>query len=117
VATAAAAEAYEQVLAGAGATLPARDAVDQRIVEGCRAGKGALIDSQRDVGGWPKYATSAAPADADNDGMPDAWERAHGLNPRDPADAAAVAPGGYTNLERWIHSLSPPAKAARMARP
>jgi hypothetical protein len=27
--------------------------------------------------------------DSDRDGTPDEWERAHGLNPRDPKDAAA----------------------------
>ena len=49
-----------------------------------------MINSQTEVGGWPKLAAAPAEADADNDGMPDAWENKHGLNPRD----ASV----YTNL-------------------
>ena len=29
---------------------------------------------------------AAASADSDHDGMPDAWEREHGLDPANPAD-------------------------------
>lgn len=38
-------EAYEQVLAQAGAILPKRDAVDQRIVAEVLSGTGKIIDS------------------------------------------------------------------------
>jgi hypothetical protein len=50
-----AAEAFEAVLEGVGATLPVRDAVDRRIVEEVRTRGGRIIDSQNDVGGWPEY--------------------------------------------------------------
>ena len=84
-------EAYERVLAHAGASLPRRDAVDLRVIESVRTGrptfKDGIIDSPADVGGWPEYATAPAPADADLDGMPDAWEARHGLDPNDPSDA------------------------------
>jgi len=38
--------------------------------------------------------------------MPDAWEKAQGLNPQDAADAARVDPAsGYTQLERYLNGL------------
>jgi hypothetical protein len=40
--------------------------------------------------------------DADGDGMPDAWERANGLDPADPADAAGDMDGdGAANLAEF----------------
>jgi hypothetical protein len=54
----------------------------------------------------------AAPADSDNDGMPDDWERAHGLDPA-AADhngaqlsVAKMGRAGYTNLECYLEELS-----------
>ena len=108
--------AYGLVLAQAGASL-VRDAVDRRVVEEIRTGtatfgasyKGGgkgIIDSQKDVGGWPELRSLPAPVDTDHDGVPDVWELAHGLNPRDPADGPrATTPGGYTHLERYLNSL------------
>ena len=50
-----------------------------------------------------------APADTDHDGMPDAWEQAHGLDPRNPSDRNADPDGnGYTSLEDYLNSLTPP---------
>jgi hypothetical protein len=96
----------ERVLVEAGATLPRRDAVDARIVEDVQLGKGRVINSQNDVGGWPKYATSEAPTDADGDGMPDDWERQHNLNPADPADGSLDRDGdGYTNVEEYLNGI------------
>jgi pectate lyase len=51
-------EAYERILKEAGASLPVRDAVDRRIVEEIRTGRGRIIDSQKDVGGWPAYRSA-----------------------------------------------------------
>lgn len=99
-----AAAAYEKVLAAAGAIKPARDAVDRRIVEQVRNGTGKIVDSQDEVGGWPDLAPGRAPRDADQDGLPDEWERKRGLNPQDPADAARPAEGGYTQLEEYLNS-------------
>lgn len=105
VATQSAREARAAVLDRAGASL-ARDKVDERIVAGVRDGTHAIIDSQRDVGGWPQLASHASPPDTDRDGMPDAWENDHGLNAREPADGAAMAVGqGYTNLEVYLNAL------------
>ncbi|MFV3073686.1 hypothetical protein [Niveispirillum fermenti] len=105
VTTQTAPDAFRSVLDKAGAG-PVRDAVDERIIADLRRGEGRIIDSQEDVGGWPMLATGAPPPDSDGDGMPDDWERAHGLNPQDPADAAQDRNGdGYTNLEDYLNSL------------
>lgn len=107
VTTQPAGEACELVLAGAGATLPRRDRVDQRIVQEVRDRQGRIINSPRDVGGHPKVQGGNPPADTDNDGLPDTWETVHGLNPHDPADGNADRDGdGYTNLEEYLHSLT-----------
>lgn len=118
-------EAYHAVLQNAGATLPTRDAVDTRIIDDVRNGdatyegdayeqehslidpsqKSGIIDSQEDVGGWPELESAPPPTDSDHDGMPDPWERAHGLNPNDPSDRNTVADDGYTMLEKYLNSL------------
>ena len=107
VPTSAADLAYEQVLARAGALLPARDAVDARVVEAVRAGTGRLVDHPGEVGGWPRLARGTPPADDDRDGMPDEWEAAHGLDPAHAADQNGDLDGdGYTNLEDYLNELA-----------
>ncbi|MGC4075412.1 MAG: hypothetical protein QM760_23520 [Nibricoccus sp.] len=111
-------ETYTDVLANVGCNFPALDPHDQRVLAETRDGtykfKGSvtglpgLPDSQEDVGGWDNYPEvhRAADWDTDRDGMPDAWEIAHGLNPKDPGDGAKVRKGnGYTNLEAYLNSL------------
>lgn len=98
--------ALERVLAGAGATAPRRDAVDERIVRDVRGGGGGVINSPDEVGGWPELKSAPAPTDSDSDGLPDAWERAHGLNPQDPLDGSRVGDDGYTPLERYLQQLA-----------
>lgn len=93
-------KAYEHVLADAGASVW-RDPVDRRVIEGVRTRTGKVIDSQADVGGWPELPPGKALKDSDGDGMPDAWETAHGLDPRK-ADGAAVGRDGWTNLELYL---------------
>jgi pectate lyase len=55
VRTSSAGEALRDVLAGAGATRPRRDAVDARLVREVEEHSGRIIDSQTQVGGWPDY--------------------------------------------------------------
>jgi hypothetical protein len=103
--TQSAAEALKLVLARAGASLQ-HDAVDERVTDNVRQRRGRLIDSQAEVGGWPKLRSAPAPPDGDRDGIPDAWEESHGLNPADPADRNADRDNdGYTNLEEYLNSL------------
>lgn len=110
-------KAFEAVLADAGASLPRRDSVDAQIVGEVRERKGSIINSQQQVGGWPEYRPARSLADSDDDGMPDAWETAHRLNPHDAADGARDRDGdGYTNVEEYLNSLSRHAGQTRQAR-
>ncbi len=107
VRTESAREAYRGVLKGAGAILPRRDPIDARIISEIETGKGRIIDSQTEVGGWPVYKSNPPPLDSDNDGLPDAWEKAHGLDPHNPADQSADRNrDGYTNLEEYLNDLA-----------
>ena len=105
-------EAYETVLARAGASLR-RDSVDTRIIEEVRTGtathgENGIIRSVDDVGGWPELKGGSAPTDSDNDGMHDEWEKKHGLNPQDASDASADEDGdGYTNVEEYLNGTDP----------
>ena len=46
--------------------------------------------------------------DTDGDGMPDAWETGHGLNPNDPADAYLDPDGdGLANLDEYVNGTDP----------
>jgi len=123
--------AFPLVLANAGATLAKRDAIDRRIVAEVLSGTATfdghayeriqkladtsvvrgIIDSQKEVGGWPELASLEAPQDSDHDGMPDTWEAAHGLNPADAADRNAITAEGYTQLEVYLDDLTDPASA------
>ena len=100
--------AQRRAAASVGATLPVRDAVDARLVADVRNRTGKMINSQKEVGGWPMLNPGTAPVDTDGDGMPDAWEIAHGLNPKDASDAALDPDkDGYTNLEEYLNGTDP----------
>jgi pectate lyase len=104
-----AAEAYETVLAEAGATLPARDAADLRIIRGVREGTGHILQKETDLPAdqrWPDYRSLPAPADRDHDGIPDYWEKQFGLDPADATDGAKVS-HGYANLEHYFNNSDP----------
>jgi pectate lyase len=100
-------EAYDLVLAHAGAIVPARDPVDERIIQSVRDHTGSVINSQSDVGGWPTLVNRTPPRDEDRDGIPDTWESVHGLDPSDPADASKTTACGYSWIEEYVNSLIP----------
>jgi hypothetical protein len=109
-------EAFKFVLANAGATLPRRDAVDERIAREVRTGEvtakatKGIIHNPSEVGGFPEYKGQPY-ADADKDGMPDGWEIKYGLNPNDASDAAKDLNGdGYMNVEKFLHGIDPTKK-------
>lgn len=60
VTTESAQAAYERVLKEAGATLPRRDAVDERIVRETREGTGHVIKWVKDAGGWLEFPSSTS---------------------------------------------------------
>lgn len=101
-------KAFKLVLQQAGASLK-RDAVDARVVEEVRTGKhlykNGIIDSQNDVGGWPETGTAEVPADSDQDGMPDQWEKENCLDPGSNDAAGYDLNKIYTNIEVYINSL------------
>lgn len=100
--------AYQRVLKSVGCSF-SRDAYDREVLRQVKKGiatfgVNGIINSQEDVGGWPKLKTKKAPKDSDGDGMPDAWERRHGLNPHDASDASAYTlDEGYTNIEVFLN--------------
>ena len=112
VATESARDAYEKVLESCGATLPARDAVDERIVRDVKAGKGGTIDSQKQVGGWPKLESKTLPAP----GHLAAWEvptpsggaKRYGLDLRDRRACGRDSDrDGYSDVEEWLNGTDP----------
>jgi alpha-tubulin suppressor-like RCC1 family protein len=113
VKTQAAEEAYRLVLAQSGC-LP-RDAVSRRMIREVSAGTG-YWGQQPPAGGLMQGLTPGKPpADGDGDGMPDEWEKAHGLDPADPADNVRTVPAGaskddrhkgYTYIEYYVNELA-----------
>ena len=121
VTTHSAAEAFSKVLAYSGASLY-RDEIDARYMEEAKTGTAkymgsitkspGIIDKVSDVNGYTEanFGKGSRPADfdTDNDGIPDAWETANGLNPNDASDALTYSldsKGYYTNLEVYANSL------------
>lgn len=107
-------EAYKQVLKNVGASL-VRDPVDERLINEVKTGKvtykgsntglPGIIDSQDDVGGWPKLISLPVTKDTDRDGIPDAWEVTKGLDPERRDDSFYDLDSKYTNLEVYLNSL------------
>lgn len=108
-------QALETVLTKAGCSFH-RDAIDVRNAEEVRNGSatckgsngstGGLIDTQADAGGWPDLQAGEAQKDTDRDGIPDAWEEAHGLNPLSNADGKIeTLVSGYSNLEVYLNDI------------
>lgn len=101
-------EAYQKIVAGAGASLH-RDAVDRRLVEDLTSlgQHGQTVHDPAEMGGFGEIAGGPAPLDTDGDGMPDAWEIAKGLNPQAP-DGNKLAASGRTQLEEYLNWLTVP---------
>lgn len=122
-------QAKDYVLTHVGANLPKRDPVDTRVIKQVTTGKIDFIEGVKlpekdfehrrlpkdsykmgiitdvsQVGGYPEYKGTPY-KDADNDGMPDAYELKNGLNPKDASDAAKISKSGYSNIEVYLNSV------------
>lgn len=109
--------ACELVLAHAGC-LP-RDRVSRRTVEEFKSAGGSWGRHAPDRPSDEWYLEGLTPGrpgpDGDGDGMPDAWELAHGQSPADAAGASRTVPrgaspgdrhAGYTWIEFYINDLA-----------
>ncbi len=103
-------EAYMEVLNNAGASY-FRDPHDQRLVNEVISGKGGFINSDEEAGGANKEVFTSTYIDSDNDGLPDDYETANGLNPSDASDSADIIQdetsiyNGYSNIEVYAGNL------------
>lgn len=117
-------KAFEKVLAYAGCSRQ-RDIIDERIVretqngtatyKGSITGEAGIIDRPEDVqeagqtSPWPVLSDGGVKAedlvDTDGDGIPDTWEKTHGLDPYNANDGTIKNEEGYTNLEIYMNSL------------
>ncbi len=114
--------AFTLVTLYAGASLY-RDNVDERYMNEALNGtatytgsvtkRPGIIDKVSDVEGYTEenFGTGSRPDnfDTDNDGMPDEWETANGLDPNNAADASLYTldteKQWYTNLEVYLSSI------------
>ena len=109
-------DAYNNIVSKVGASYPRRDQVDQLMVSDLltKGTTATYVYVQSDLttqfgftnGGAGHVFGAPAPLDTDNDGMPDAWEIAHGLNPN-VFDALNVSTTNapYLNIEDYINGL------------
>jgi pectate lyase len=115
VTTQSAREAYISVLKDAGAVLPVRDTLDERVIKNVEQRSGRLIDVQgalphgtpydQTTKAWPNLKSAAAEPDGDHDGMPDDWEKAHGLDNKIADGAGNKLDKYYTNIEVYLNGL------------
>ena len=116
-------DAYAYVVAHAGSSLD-RDELDNLVISqvqtlgngtpgkgvGTSGPSGGLYGSAASTGlangglGTTVGGTRPAGFDTDNDGIPDTWETAHGLNPA-VADSLLFNPLGYRMIEQYVNEL------------
>ncbi len=128
--------AWKKVMSAVGAgrleydaARPLRDELTQLCVSRAMAQQRGIISDPLELGlstgtAFASLQSTAAPADADRDGMPDYWETALGMNPAvqnhntvfassggiitDPTFFPAGTPAGYTHLEEYLHFKAVP---------
>lgn len=111
--TISAAATIPYVLSTAGCSLQ-RDAVDLQVIGNAFSlgTQGSLWTNQVQTGltnnGYGNLTGGIAPVDSDQDGMPDYWELANGLNPNNPGDANTIGVSGYTHIEEYLNWLAGP---------
>lgn len=102
--------AYKRVLSSGGAWP--RDAVDALLVNDVKTFTRRVVEREDDLGlpggGFGPLEAGQPVADADRDGMSDAWETAMGLDPAAPDNNGDGDGDGYTNLENYLNWLGAP---------
>ncbi len=116
------AELIEKNLPIVGASLPYRDYADWYVVNEVLSfgKKGGLISRETSLPfgaptDWILWGGNKK-ADADGDGMPDAWESANGTDPAKD-DAMTIAANGYANIENYINSITVADREAYLRQP
>lgn len=109
-------ELLKVVTSDVGCNYAGHDMIDSRVLadvmqrttssHGSKTGLPGIIDSQSDVGGWPKLNSGQPPTDSDGDGMPDEWETSHQLNPNVADHNSRLEPDGTTALEVYLAELA-----------
>ena len=104
-------ELIEKLLPTVGASLPYRDIADCYMIDEVLSfgKKGKLITNENELPigvptSWKMWAGTKR-TDSDGDGMPDLWEQANGTD-KTMNDAMVIAADGYTNIERYINSIT-----------
>ena len=108
--------AYMRVLSEAGCSYK-RDNYDKKVISEVISGEASygetfggggkgIIDNPKAVGGWPLLKQGICPKDSDNDGMPDEWETANGLDPNKDDSFLYNLDKAYTNIEVYINSIT-----------
>jgi hypothetical protein len=122
VTTQTALDAYNQIVDYVGNWWWDRDAIDSRLINDVVTfASPATIGPASPNATELAYVTGATPTshptgwDTDDDGMPDYWEAAHGLNPTSGVDSVTYNAGnpsqhdfdldGYTNLEEYLNDV------------
>ena len=105
-------QALKWMIDSVGPSLPARDEVDQYLIDELTSyGTGGTNGGISDETTLPHKGTGFVspgnkPKDTDNDGIPDEWETANGLNPNNASDAVAIAANGYLNIENYVFTIT-----------
>ena len=107
-------EAYNSILNKVGASFK-RDTLDQRLIQDVVLGRGKIIDVQggfehgtpfeKTIQAWPNLKPGSKLIDTDQDGMPDTWEKAKGLNSTLYNAEGYDLSKEYTNIEVYLNSL------------
>ncbi|MEX1268585.1 MAG: T9SS type A sorting domain-containing protein [Balneolaceae bacterium] len=94
---------FEVLDSNIGATLPARDQVDERIIHDVEHKTGEYAASPGQLFGWPVMAKTYRKIDADS-----SWQRQHNINLFNPEEAGDdYNKNGYTNLEEFLNETDP----------
>jgi hypothetical protein len=104
--------AYKRIVSSCGAVQPLRDDVDAILMNDVATQNRRIISNESETGasnaGMGTFGTASVPADTDQDGMPDYWEVAMGLNAAVADNNGDLNGDGYTNLEDYLNWLGGP---------